>query len=208
MLFDAKSKQSFFDDGSIEDTFLKHDTLSVKFRSPFEAMKTGQEVHLTLQARQGDINTATLFIGKSEIAKRKIEYGVADQEYPMTYIETKTLEDGQAVDMWGAAVSLDEAGLYGYKFIINDLKEYGDDARTGGIGTAAFRGTDYFHLTVYDAEFTTPDWMKGSIAYQIFPDRFFNGNPENDRAKTQSRGTEPAALHEDWNEAPSTPRPE
>ena len=29
-----------------------------------------------------------------------------------------------------------------------------------------------WQLTVYDENFTTPDWYKGSIMYQIFPDRF------------------------------------
>ena len=29
-----------------------------------------------------------------------------------------------------------------------------------------------WQLTVYDKNFTTPDWYKGSIMYQIFPDRF------------------------------------
>lgn len=29
-----------------------------------------------------------------------------------------------------------------------------------------------FQLSVYDSEFETPDWIKGGIIYQIFPDRF------------------------------------
>lgn len=28
--------------------------------------------------------------------------------------------------------------------------------------------------TVYDKDFTTPDWLSGGIIYQIFPDRFYN----------------------------------
>ena len=28
--------------------------------------------------------------------------------------------------------------------------------------------------------FKTPDWAKGAVFYQIFVDRFYNGDPEND----------------------------
>ncbi|MDM5152593.1 hypothetical protein QUF88_00950 [Bacillus sp. DX1.1] len=28
--------------------------------------------------------------------------------------------------------------------------------------------------------FKTPDWMKNGVMYQIFPDRFYNGDPSND----------------------------
>ena len=28
--------------------------------------------------------------------------------------------------------------------------------------------------------FYTPDWAKGAVMYQIFTDRFYNGDPEND----------------------------
>lgn len=28
--------------------------------------------------------------------------------------------------------------------------------------------------------FATPQWVRGAVAYQIFPDRFFNGDPSND----------------------------
>lgn len=36
-----------------------------------------------------------------------------------------------------------------------------------------------------------PNWAKGIIYYQIFPDRFFNGNPDNDPADCKAWGTIP-----------------
>ena len=33
-----------------------------------------------------------------------------------------------------------------------------------------------FQITVYESGFTTPDWMKGAVMYQIFPDRFGFGS--------------------------------
>ena len=37
----------------------------------------------------------------------------------------------------------------------------------------------YFHFHIIPG-FKTPDWAKGSIMYQIFVDRFYNGDPTND----------------------------
>jgi glycosidase len=35
-----------------------------------------------------------------------------------------------------------------------------------------------WQLTVYDKDYTTPDWLDGGIIYQIFPDRFYNSGKE------------------------------
>ena len=56
----------------------------------------------------------------------------------------------------------------------------GNDTRKGGTGrTTRVRG-DSFQLTVYDREFTTPAWLQGATVYEIFADRFRNGDPSND----------------------------
>ena len=200
--FEQDTHKIFVDDGSLDETLLLHDTYSLRFREPFEAVKTGQEFTLRLQARKGDVKEAKLLIGKADIIKDTVKYGVADQEYPLTYLETKNIEGVGEVDFWGITMSLDEHGLYGYKFKVNDFKEYGDDAKGGSIGKAALRGAEYFQLTVYQADYATPDWMKAAIIYQIFPDRFFNGNPENDHAKQYARGKQPLVLKA-WNQIPA-----
>lgn len=38
---------------------------------------------------------------------------------------------------------------------------------------------------------TIPDWAKGMVYYQIFPERFFNGEPGNDPESTRPWGTRP-----------------
>ena len=42
--------------------------------------------------------------------------------------------------------------------------------------------------------FETPDWAKGAVIYQIFPDRFANGEPANDPPGTVTWGSRPAWL--------------
>lgn len=48
-----------------------------------------------------------------------------------------------------------------------------------GLGVVSADAGDRFQLTVYSNEFTTPDWLKGGLIYQIFPDRFYaSGEPK------------------------------
>ena len=43
--------------------------------------------------------------------------------------------------------------------------------------------------------FATPDWVKQAVFYQIFPDRFANGDPSNDPENVQPWGSAPAVSN-------------
>ena len=61
-------------------------------------------------------------------------------------------------------------------------------------------GADGLPVTVYKKDFSTPDWLKGGIIYQIFPDRF----AKSEKNKTAIR--EDAAYKSDWyNDIPDFP---
>ncbi len=53
-----------------------------------------------------------------------------------------------------------------------------------------------FQLTVYDENFTTPDWLKGGLIYQIFPDRFYNSGVKKSNVPTDR------FISADWNKTP------
>lgn len=61
-----------------------------------------------------------------------------------------------------------------YCFYLSDEKVY---LTSGGTSGAAPRYDRFFHLL---SQPSVPDWAVGAVFYQIFPDRFRNGNPEND----------------------------
>lgn len=70
------------------------------------------------------------------------------------------------------------AGLYWYRFVI----EFKDGRRFFGRGAhskAEECGEDgpFFQLTVYSPGFVTPEFIKGGVIYQIFPDRFRREGP-------------------------------
>ena len=51
--------------------------------------------------------------------------------------------------------------------------------------------------------FTTPNWAKGAVMYQIFTDRFCNGDPSNDVLDREySYIHEPVRKVDDWNHYP------
>ncbi len=65
-------------------------------------------------------------------------------------------------------------GLYFYYFICGDKFISLGDNYQGEVSCEV----NPFQLSVYDNEFTTPDFLEGGIIYQIFPDRFYSSNSE------------------------------
>lgn len=49
-----------------------------------------------------------------------------------------------------------------------------------GTWSATRDDTKSFRLSVYDPQYTVPEWMEGALIYQIFPDRFRDGDLSND----------------------------
>ncbi len=61
-----------------------------------------------------------------------------------------------------------QTGLYFYYFSVAE-KQFS----CGKLRAGEFREcVQSWQITVYDEQFQTPDWLKGGIMYQIFPDRF------------------------------------
>lgn len=67
-----------------------------------------------------------------------------------------------------------ETGLYFYSFrYTSECGEFFVTAFENNIGHVSNEGK-WWQLTCYDKNFSTPDWLKGGIIYQIFPDRFYS----------------------------------
>ncbi len=88
-------------------------------------------------------------------------------------------------------------GLYWYSFFYDS--DYGRMFVTKtehSLGIVSPDG-DKWQQTVYDNDFSTPDWLKGGIIYQIFPDRFFNSGHKKQNIP------EDRYLQEDWYAQPA-----
>ncbi|MEP7290419.1 MAG: glycoside hydrolase family 13 protein, partial [Chloroflexota bacterium] len=60
-----------------------------------------------------------------------------------------------------------------------------------------------FKIAVYDAQRMPADWTQGMVIYQVFPDRFANGDPSNDHLMKGVYGHEPQLRR--WGERPEYP---
>lgn len=87
-----------------------------------------------------------------------------DGEYAESYKMQKT-DFGYSISF-----KINETGLYYYTFYIEDEGYISCGKMEMGEITEFPRG---FLLTVYAKNYKTPNWFKGGIMYQIFPDRFY-----------------------------------
>ncbi len=95
--------------------------------------------------------------------------------YEIELTPAEHLEDYRFYD----AIITTAEGLYWYDFrYSSDFGEYFVVKSQHSMGVVSDTQGDKFQLTVYDADFTAPDWLKGGLIYQIFPDRFCNSGKE------------------------------
>ena len=154
-------------------------------KSIFGAVKTGQTVTFRIiLPRDFCCHAAKLVIKKAE-----------DTQYSYINMQWDCME-GVGEEWWKIDFTAEDAALYKYHF------EYDTSWGTSriyhvGNGLAAIKGEgDDWQLTVYDKNFHTPEWLKGGIIYQIFPDRFaFSGtkkqNVPSDRVLRTDRDGDP-----------------
>jgi glycosidase len=166
-----------------------HDSAMEDFRTPVGALKAGEPVTIRLRVRAAGVKVVCLKL--------------FDEHFSRLY---KLRPNGNG---WEAELAApDTPGVYWYYFCINidnKIYYYGTDGKkTSGTGSVYTDPPPAYQMTVYGADFATPDWLKKSVMYQIFPDRF-RRSPATDANKGvayhKSRGRK-AFLHEKWEEAP------
>ncbi len=164
-------------DGKINTSKLYFDSRSITYKKPFGAVREeSEDATFRIAAEQGDVEFARLELTDGQGLSKTYDMYVATVVDGKDYFEV-TVDKSEFVGI----------GIWSYKFILIDgtkKYEYGDDNLSGGTGAVSEDGQVGYNLTVYAKDYTTPDWMKNAVVYQIFPDRFFDGNSNNNRAKT------------------------
>jgi cyclomaltodextrinase len=189
---------------------LFHDSFSTAYRSPAGAVPAGSRVTLRLRATGQRVRAVTLRVEGGDPSGG----GSVLQNVPMR----------RRGALWSVSYRTPARPVilkYSFRVrLARGTRWYGDDdsgtdIRKGGTGrTTPFRG-DGFQLSVYAPGFTTPSWLRGAVVYEIFADRFRDGDRSNDYCRAGSTtgcpsfyGTLQATLHGTWNEpledAPAT----
>ncbi len=107
---------------------------------------------------------------------------------PMTAVQTRG-----DYHIFRGEFSISQPGLYFYHFRVHKpdssfrLFKQGDQTN--------MEAGDQWQLSCIPADFTTPDWAKGAVIYQVFPDRFYKSGDCDLTGKLT-----PYTIHENWNE--------
>lgn len=169
---------------------IEHNSREKFYRRPFGAVTTSTEVRFRISAAGIGIPKAVRLVYMRD--------GGEEIRVNMAYLFN------QADDcIYSVKVTMpEEAGLIWYYFELETSQGtvyYGNNAKNlGGTGEVSFHKPERsFQITVYNEDYETPDWFKESIAYQIFVDRFCNGNEDG-----SFLGNRNDIIKREWGETP------
>ncbi len=157
------------------------DSKQLAFKNPFGTLTPGQSC------------TLCVHIPASVEATRVVCCLQREDGTHLPPVEMEYWKKTGAYELFRCKFSLDTCGLYFYHFHITarhsafHLYKYGDDTN--------MEAGDLWQVSCIPADFSTPDWAKGAVIYQVFPDRFRKAGKTDLRDKLT-----PYHLHENWNE--------
>jgi glycosidase len=187
-------------DGRIDEAAIAHDSRDDTYRVPFGAVPAGTEVTLRLRATAGDLTEAAVRVWDELAAIQAL--------VPMEVIASDRTAGEHGLDYWQATIRTSgQPTVLWYRFILRDgpTTRYLEDdppddgaavpeGADGGPGRVYEESIDAsWQITTYDPAFETPAWAHGAIVYQVFPDRFFDGDPANNPTPDAVQGTEGAS---------------
>lgn len=129
-----------------------------EYRSPFGAIPSEAEININ-------------FPVSSDLRAEKVDLLVRFNDN-VTRVNLPLVKQADGYDCFAGKFTLIYTGIYYYRF----------EVFAGGIKHNVGRGDagqavegewlPEWQITVYDKDFKTPEWVKGGLIYQIFPDRF------------------------------------
>ncbi len=169
---------------------IEHNSHFSFYRRPFGAVVCGTEVRIRLAVAGVGIPSAIRLVYKADNGE--------EIRRDMPYVFELSVHS-----IYEVKVQMPETpGLIWYYFELETNQGtvyYGNNSgNLGGKGEISFgKPGNSFQITVYDKDYHTPDWFKKCVAYQIFPDRFFNGNEDG-----SFLGDRQDIIKREWNDQP------
>jgi len=190
-----------------KDALFSDETFS--YRTP-EEPKVGDTVTIRFRTKRDNVKTVTIVSGdlrhEMRLSTQNKEYDyyttdvkVQDQTFRY-YFEIKGSEI--------AGTSCNDSTMNGNDGTINGNDSTMNDNSVTLCYFNKLGATDdiqeEFSFSIIPG-FSTPDWAKGAVMYQIYPDRFFNGDKDNDVLSGEYFYIDDKVIHqEDWYAYPNT----
>ena len=157
-------------------------------KAPFGAIKINQGVRISVQVNDGyDVSNIKWIILKDDNIVGNIDLLRESKKYYQ-----------------GEFNGFNETGLYFYYFEVeanidgyNRTFIYGKNHEDGNICEYGYENLNKYQITVHE-DFEIPSWYKEGIMYNIFVDRFNNGN----RTKKVSNPKENSFIYANWSDSP------
>ena len=157
------------------------DSKQLRFKDPFGTLIPNETctLHIMVPNSVGTIGAECIFCPDG---------GGQELSFPLTFEK----KDGP-YDIWKGDFSIDRTGLFFYYFRIH--KQEGSFRLFKQGNDTNMEAGNCWQLSIVPADFTTPDWAKGAIIYQVFPDRFYKSGKCDLTGKLK-----PYTVHKNWNE--------
>lgn len=159
-----------------------YNSFSTGYKSPFGAVRQFQPCVFNLKfPKSMHISEPTLVMFRPGFKERFAPLSLSDES---TDIDTYT-----------CVFNPQKTGLHHYYFtvMIEGNRRY---IKRTGASFGTLDGGELFQLTVFDPELFSPDWLKGGVMYQIFPDRFYKSGIAHENVPADR------IVHENWEETP------
>ena len=156
-----------------------YDSKLLAHKDPFGTLTPGQRCKLTIHVPSAVQATRVVCLVQRENGEPYGEFTLKLRMKKGPY------------EIFSGEFTLEERGLYFYYFHVIQknggfrLFKQGDDTN--------MEEGDLWQVSVIPDDFTTPDWAKGAIIYQIFPDRFHRSGKVDLTGKL-----EPYTIHGYW----------
>jgi glycosidase len=173
---------------SSEKAAFKHDTFDSFYRSSEGAVPEASQVTLRFRSAHFDLNNVSV---RAYILDTGTGATAGPIDTSMAFDRNVT-ERSITYDAWKVTLTMPaKPAIFYYKFVAtrgattgfysDDYIDDYDNLNKDGTGAASdSEPLDSFQITVYDPQFQTPAWLAKANVYQIFPDRFRNGDRTND----------------------------
>lgn len=177
---------------NIDGEAIFHDQSPV-YCSPLEP-QPGDTLTLRLRARAGDLTAATVRVWDTGL-----NGGAGGEVLIPMWVEAQVGPQG-SFDLWRADLAVGSDTLW-YRFKLEDQGCEDWYQVTGTIDQPTLAIRDFQVRPGFEG----PAWARGAVGYQVFPDRFMNGDPSNDPQDGEWELTPGVGItaHASWDELPS-----
>ncbi len=131
-----------------------------------------------------------LRVNKDDLTAVKIRYWDGSEHF----IDMLWDHNDDEYGYWKGIIPASTSQVY-YRFKLIDGNDVAWYNSKGMVEDAPFGGDFTYFPVGGNLAFETPDWVRHAVFYQIFPERFYNGNPSNDPAGSSPWGSIPTTKN-------------